>query len=266
MNATWLTVRGVHVPKYNFTFLRRFGDVYHYRRPLEASDPPELRLPSHVELARWHDLADVIVLNFGLHAGNKSAYRHVMASALDDLERFGQQPGKAAVIRETSAQHFPAPSGDYLDAIRKDPALVRAEGPASVSPTVQQQQRKQRGGSGQPQLHWTGPSMCRQIAANAPKHWRNAVIADLLAERRHPHVGMQPFEELTRPRWDLHSVAKRVGNGWKSDCTHWCWSPCFWELSFHDLHQTLAPLLLRGARASGNRISRAREQGQPSIP
>ena len=129
LNATWMTVGGLHVPKFNVTFLRRFGDVYHYRRLLEPSNSPLYRLPTHVELVRKHDLADVVVLNFGLHAGNESAYRDVTATALDDLERFGRLPGKLAVYRETSSQHVPAPGGDYLVIARF--SLVRAPAPSS---------------------------------------------------------------------------------------------------------------------------------------
>lgn len=260
MNASYMTIGGVHVPKFNFTFIRRFGDVYFYRRPLEPTDSPEYRLPSHVELVQRHDLADVIVLNFGLHAGNASHYRMLMTHALRDLERFGRQPGKVAVYRETSSQHFPAPSGDYHEAIRRNPLVVQAKPPASAKAAGHAKAAGRAKSLGRKEVQeptWAGPSMCRQIEKEAPQHWRNAVLSQLLSDRPHPHVHFQPFEALTRPRWDFHSVAKWANGGWKSDCTHWCWSPCFWELSFHDLFQVLSA-------STSQSSARALDQRQPS--
>lgn len=141
------------------------------------------------------------------------------------LEAFAAQPGKAAVFRETSAQHFKATTGDYHDAVRKDPSLV-------LAPAPQPQQ--------QPPQQWTGPSMCQRIAETEPPNWRNEALGNLFRRHRYRHVTLQPFEALTRPRWDFHSSTKLGGDGeWRSDCTHFCYSPCFWEESFEDLASAL---------------------------
>ena len=131
-----------------------------------------------------------------------------------------------AVFRETSAQHFGVPSGDYDDAVAKDGRLVLAKrtGSAAVSKTDR---------------HWVGPSMCQQQAAHA-RSWRNVMLHDLLARHHFGHVRVQPFEGLTRERWDYHASTKWSGGKWVSDCTHLCYSQSFWDLSFHELYMTLA--------------------------
>ena len=86
---------------------------------------------------------------------------------------------------------------------------------------------------------WLGPSMCAKLADDAPPHWRNAQVRELLAAGRHPHVSLLRFEALTRSRWDFHSSTKKTGGAWKSDCTHWCYSQCFWDLHFHDMFKAL---------------------------
>lgn len=193
-----------------------------------------------MSLVHQHDLADVTVLNFGLHAGDQAVYARAMRHALEELEAFGRsQPGvRVSILRETSAQHFPAPSGDYHAAISRDPALVLAD-------ATRREARQ-----------WNGPSMCTPITADAPPHWRNAVVRDLLlaqppAPGRYPHVRLQPFEQLTRRRWDFHSSTKWSGGQWRSDCTHFCYSHCFWSQSFVDLHRALGQHHSHGGAAAG---------------
>ena len=265
LNATWMTLGGVHVPKFNLTFYRRFGDVYRYNRAIPGI-PSSSRPPSHVQLVQTHALADTVILNFGLHDGNHTTYREAIRDALDDLEAFASIKGNAAIFRETSAQHFPAPSGDYHDALRKDPSLVLAS-PPQPEPAAKLNNRGRsssgRGSGGSRQAaeapkQWAGPSMCSRIAKDAPRHWRNQIVAELFAERGYSHVRLQPFEELTRGRWDFHSSTKWVGGAhgrgaWKSDCTHWCYSPCMWELSFSDLYRELAAALAEFSAPIGHK-------------
>ena len=249
---TFLTLHGTSVPRFNFTFFRKFGDVYHYDRPTSV------RVPTHLELVRSLDLADVVVLNFGLHYGNESRYQEAMRAALHALDDFAATaPGRAAVFRETSAQHFPAASGDYHDAVRRDPALVLAPPPQVHPPTRAAGSVGARGASGfkaargsghagagpAPQRQWTGPSMCQEISDAAPPHWRNAVVSQLFREGRFRHVRLQPMESLTKPRWAFHASTKWVGGAWKSDCTHWCYSPCFWDGVISDMHTAIASSL-----------------------
>ena len=51
-------------------------------------------LPSHVAMARSGDLADVIVLNFGLWYHDKQEYLRAASVAMADLNSFAQIPGK----------------------------------------------------------------------------------------------------------------------------------------------------------------------------
>ena len=88
-NSSHVTLGGITAPRFNFTFFRRFGDERMYNRAYATWIPPQAQaqaqsnqkglmvgpvggLPRHVHLVRTHDLADAIVLNFGLHAGNVS--------------------------------------------------------------------------------------------------------------------------------------------------------------------------------------------------
>ena len=115
-------------------------------------------------------------------------------------------------LREHEGHHEAAD-----DALARDPQLVLLRKNAS-------EQRK-----------WLGPSMCAQHNASSPRGWRNVVVGDLIQQLSLRHVHVQPFEQTTRDRWDYHSSA--VWNNklkrWASDCTDLCYSPSFWELSFH---------------------------------
>ena len=93
---------------------------------------------------------------------------------------------------------------------------------------------------------WTGPSMCKRIdnshaGGTITKGWRNVQLRTLLHEMGLRHVHIQPFEALTAERWDYHSSTKWsvAKDQWISDCTHFCYSPSFWGLSFHTLYETL---------------------------
>uniref|UniRef100_A0A7S2B7X3 Uncharacterized protein n=1 Tax=Haptolina brevifila TaxID=156173 RepID=A0A7S2B7X3_9EUKA len=158
-----------------------------------------------------------------------------MAAALEELDAFGSAPGKAALVRETSAQHFAVPSGDYFEAVRKDSSLVlapkggRGNSRAGVpKPSDRPSDRS-----------WAGPSMCAKMEEDAPPHPRNAILRELMATRRYRHVRLLRFEALTQPRWDFHASVKWSAGSWKSDCTHWCYSQCMWDLHWHDLVQAL---------------------------
>ena len=159
------------------------------------------------------------------------AYETAATAALLDLDAFGQLPGKVAVFRETSAQHFGVPTGDYDEALAKDPTLVlaseRAPTAAARSPTSRTERQ------------WLGPSMCAKQAKDA-RSWRNEMVHDIISRHRLANVHVWPFEEITRERWDMHASTKWSSGRWVSDCTHLCYSQSFWDLSFHDLYVTLA--------------------------
>ena len=52
-------------------------------------------------------------------------------------------------------------------------------------------------------------------------------------------VSIQPFENLTAAMWDYHTHPVWRNGRWSSDCTHFCYSPRFWDRSFHDLYHAL---------------------------
>ena len=257
---------GFLMPAYNFTFLYDFDRVSKYiyesrcyvcdalprrggcgaplptgphrRRGLLDHCATTQPLPSRVELAALLG-ADVIVGNWGLHVHSRVAYRRLLRGALADLDAFARRPHKAAVFRETSAQHFPVPSGDYDAALAKDPSLVR----------VRAEQQGARA--------WHGPSLCRShmrggasIGASLTNEsgtawgWRNAMLREELG--RLPAgspLRVQPFGERTAERWDYHEsvVWQPATRSWASDCSHFCYSPSFYQLTTHALYQTLTP-------------------------
>ena len=53
----------------------------------------------------------VVVLNFGMHYGSHQAYEVDVGEALQQLSDFAAQPGRVAIYRESSVQHFPIASG-----------------------------------------------------------------------------------------------------------------------------------------------------------
>lgn len=256
-------VVGWRLPALNFTWFPPYGDLNQFNRPCPtcharahaamASQPPRTSrmpcqvsdfcedqpLPSQIDLATVPGIdADVLVFNFGLHYHDPHAYRRAVRAALRALDDFAARPGRAAVFRETSAQHFPVASGDYDEAIRRDPMLVRSSANLTDEDmqTVKVRQR------------WSGPSMCQALMgqhANATnvqhRSWRNGVLHDLYRELAPRHVHLQAFEDLTAERWDYHASTKwsESYRMWISDCTHFCFSPRFWDLSFHSLYKAL---------------------------
>jgi len=103
-----------------------------------------------------------------------SHYEREMAGLFAQLETFGQQPGKAAVFRETGAQHFVG-SGSYA-------------GDNQAHPSVAQGCRCD--------------AMTEATAASNEVTQYNEVIHRLAGS--HPHVRILPFYDITVPRYDQH--------------------------------------------------------------
>ena len=58
------------------------------------------------DMAGLMQLADIIIVNYGLHyQNNMSEYQEAMPQMLAQLEAFAEQPGKAALFRETNVEH-----------------------------------------------------------------------------------------------------------------------------------------------------------------
>ena len=190
----------------------KFTPIYHFvnGRYDKVANASMVALKKAIgEMTKSHD-ALVVVLNMGLHYLNnpvkdfsRKDYISQMSMCLRYLHtRAGEllvQQGKRMLVvwRETSAQHFPTPSGYW-------PGLRYAAG-MKVG--------------------------CVPIADVSPAgDWRNSDIAEII--RRHAlgdRVRVMPFFNVTAPLWDQHV------NGHKQDCTHFCWTPFLYQSSFQYL-------------------------------
>jgi len=183
----------------------------------------------------------VVVVNYGLHYHGPKGhpelkmqeYESEMRGLFRQLNEFAQLPGRAAVFRETSAQHCVG-TGSYAGAEQSHP---RAGTPCRCEAM-------------QPEVLWHN-----DITA------LNGVIHSLAAE--FPHVRVLPFYNLTAPRFDMHEEqycgyeqmrSDPTNSGSCCDCTHMCHTPQLWRHFFHSLHGALAdtraveplPLRVRG--------------------
>ena len=191
------------------------------------------------DLAGTLSMADVVVVNYGLHyhdppgqkGGKMAVYEAEMRALFRQLDAFAQQPGKAAVFRETSAQHFVG-TGSY---------------------------------AGDEQAHPRVGSPCKCAAMSEAVLWSNEVvrmnqvIARLAAE--FPHVRVLPFYNVTWPRHDMHEEQfcgfqqmrdDATSTGSCCDCTHLCVTPQLWRHVFHSLWSVLATT--RATEALPNRV------------
>lgn len=122
----------------------------------DAPDKPEVVLDTNTMLVPkgWHkwkrtdmaailSLADVVVVNYGLHYHGPpghpelklSDYHAQMEGLFAQLEAFGRLPGKAAVFRETSAQHFTG-TGSYAGDQHAHPGAGKGCHCQAMSPEV----------------------------------------------------------------------------------------------------------------------------------
>lgn len=169
-------------------------------------------------------LADVIVVNYGLHyraptdEAMLSDYEEAMTHMFRQLEAWARQPGKTAIVRETSAQHYLG-TGAY---------------------------------AGREQSHLTKGSTCT-CAPTDPEIEKNNVLIKMNAvlhrlASTHPHVFILPFYNITAQRHDAHEgeycafEAKKQNvntNDVCCDCTHLCYTPQLWRHVFAGLGETL---------------------------
>lgn len=186
-------------------------------------------------------MADVVVVNYGLHyhgpAGHPeqkmAEYETEMRGLFAQLDAFAALPGRAAVFRETSAQHFIG-TGSYASADQSHPR--------AGTPCVCEAMK--------PEVLWSNE--ITQL---------NDVVHRLAAE--FPRVKVLGFYNLTAPRFDMHEeqycgfeqMRSEPGNsGSCCDCTHLCHTPQLWRHFFHQLWHALEgtnaatplPLRIRG--------------------
>ena len=168
------------------------ASMFHLRRNVE-------------EYVSKHDMV-LIFMNMGLHYVSspiahfdRAAYRTQMTAALTYLNNVANSHAdkKIRVVwRETSAQHFPTPTG-YWPGARYAPGMkvgcepIREAGPAA--------------------------------------DWRNSDIRDIVQSHGLSKVSIAPFYNITVPLWSEHV------NGHLRDCTHFCWTPMLYQSLFQYL-------------------------------
>lgn len=185
----------------------KFLPIYHFvnGRYDRVANYSMLQLQRNVEeyVNKYNTL--VVIINMGLHYVSnpvphfsKEDYIQQMTTALMYLHsvsiRFLATNKKIKIIwRETSAQHFPTPGG-YWPGVRYASDMKLA---------------------------------CVPIKAeDIPHDWRNIEIRNIIQNHRLTSIEIMPFYHATLPLWNQHV------NGYKQDCTHFCWTPYLYQTCF----------------------------------
>lgn len=183
----------------------KFVPIYHFvnGRFDRVANASMFALRKNVdEYIRDHDSL-LILINMGLHYVSspiahftRADYRAQMTAALSYLNGVAHAypTRRVRVIwRETSAQHFPTPTG-YWPGARYAPGMKVG---------------------------------CVPIKEPGPEaDWRNADIRDIVRVHNLDRVKIAPFYNITVPLWSEHV------NGHLRDCTHFCWTPMLYQSLF----------------------------------
>ena len=171
---------------------------------------------------------DVAILNFGLHYYSVRDVENAVQGAVQQLQRWRDRlpRRRMAFWRETSAQHFPG--GAYRAGAERLPtpgAPCQCE-PLNALP-------------GRLAADPMAAAETRRLMAEANLNLR-AVAIERRLTRKH-EVGIVPLFNLTAPRHDMHrgrfcSFSDQRTVGACCDCTHFCYTPVFWDVVFGSLH------------------------------
>ena len=170
----------------------------------------------------WLAMVDAVVVNYGLHYNlnaNATEFEVDMESLMHLLGVFGARRGKAAVFRETTAQHFIG-TGSFKSI---EQAHLQLGSRCSCGP------------------------LSNETAASNDVVRLNGIVA--AAAAKHSAVRTLRMYDLTLPRHDLHeesfcdyvAEASRRRNKEPArqhgccDCTHLCYTPQFWGAVWHRL-------------------------------
>lgn len=151
------------------------------------------------EFEKYLAVADIVLVNFGLHYQNTEVYRRDMSAMFARLEAFNKQPGKLAVFRETPSQSFVG-TGAYAGATAKCAPLGD------------------------------------DVVFTNTVYRQNEAASALGA---HHGVPTLHFYNLTVPRWNLREETFCAENGKRpgcNDCTHLCASPTLYAKLVDDLY------------------------------
>ena len=184
------------------------------------------------DMAAVLSLADVVIVNYALHYHGPpdhpermlDDYEQEMHALFLQLDAFAKLPGKAAIFRETGAQHFSG-TGSYAGDEQAHPTVAKGCHCAAMSEEVRKHNDVTR---------------------------FNDVVHGLA--KRHPHVRVLPFYEVTAPRHDMHEGAYCAFDQARSepnadylccDCTHFCHTPQLWRHVFAALYDVLETTRVR---------------------
>ena len=162
---------------------------------------------NHTDMASQLALADVLIVNYGLHYAfitdaQKAEYAADMGVLMAQVQAAAKQPGRAILFRETAAQHF-AGTGSYDSWQQAHPSNITACECAPMPPEVAR----------------TNLVVGYNVAVTAAH--RAAAARD---------VRLLPFYALTQDRHFGHEasycsfVQRHVPHGC-CDCTHMCYTP-----------------------------------------
>ena len=181
--------------------------TYHY----EATD-----------LAAQLSLADVLIVNYGLHsafgsAEEQAAYGADMAAAFAQAQQAAAQPGRAVVFRETAAQHFQG-TGGFVSWAQAHPSNVSVACECTA--------------------------MTAETERSNAVAGRNGAVAAAHASAAAPDVRVQPFYALTADRHFGHEAAfcafvQRGAATGCCDCTHMCYAPALARALVAGMHAAL---------------------------
>ena len=147
-----------------------------------------------------HPVVDAISFNHGLHV-MPSEMAAMLKMTLPLLDGFGSRPGKLAIFREVTAQHFVTSSAGLSTGSCED---------------------RSSDGIG---------------CASAPgAHPGRNVYLHRMVSSTYRNIHVEQLWEVTRDRGDMHVVANTAG---ATDCTHFCFCPLFWEGVFTSLYNEL---------------------------
>jgi len=183
----------------------KFVPIYHFvnGRFDRVANASMFHLRRNVEEYVKHHDSLVVFMNMGLHYVSspiahfdRNAYRSQMTDALIYLNNVAlANPSKRIKIiwRETSAQHFPTPTG-YWPGARYAPGMKVG---------------------------------CVPIKEAGPDaDWRNSDVREIIRTHGLSKVQVAPFYNITVPLWSEHV------NGHLRDCTHFCWTPMLYQSLF----------------------------------
>jgi len=190
----------------------KFVPIYHFvnGRFDRVANASMFHLRKNIEeYVAQHDSLFVL-MNMGLHYVSspiahfdRAAYRSQMTGALTYLNGIAlTHPSKKLRIvwRETSAQHFPTPTG-YWPGARYAPGMKVG---------------------------------CVPIKDPGPEaDWRNSDVREIIRSHSLNKVKIAPFYNITVPLWSEHV------NGHLRDCTHFCWTPMLYQSLFKYLSDAM---------------------------